>query len=245
MNYFKSFFMSYWYYFVIGILVILLGTSLFFVFYDDDKKSQETLVIARNYSENEELKSSTSEEVCYVDIKGAVKKPGVYEIPCKKNISEAISLAGGITKSAYTDNINLSKRLKDEMVIYVFTKKEIKEKNKSESLSACKSETIYIDTCINNNQSVIENESNLSEEQTIINYDKEEKPEETKNDQKISLNKATKEELMTLSGVGESKALKIIEYRNDNGEFKSIEELKNVSGIGDSIFEKIKDNITI
>ena len=50
---------------------------------------------------------------------------------------------------------------------------------------------------------------------------------------------------MTLSGVGESKALSIIEYRNNNGGFKSIEEIKNVSGIGDAAFEKIKNNITI
>ena len=50
---------------------------------------------------------------------------------------------------------------------------------------------------------------------------------------------------MTLSGVGESKALSIIEYRNNVGGFKSIEEIKNVRGIGDAAFEKIKNNITI
>ena len=63
--------------------------------------------------------------------------------------------------------------------------------------------------------------------------------------QKISINKATKEELMNLSGIGESKAIDIINYRNENGLFKSIEELKQVNGIGDKLFEKIKDQITI
>ena len=62
---------------------------------------------------------------------------------------------------------------------------------------------------------------------------------------KISLNHATKEELLTLTGIGESKANLIIEYRNQNGGFKTIEEIKNVKGIGDKMFEKIKDNITI
>ena len=50
---------------------------------------------------------------------------------------------------------------------------------------------------------------------------------------------------MSLSGIGESKAEKIITYRNDNGKFNSIEDLKKVSGIGDSIFEKIKDKIIL
>ena len=64
-------------------------------------------------------------------------------------------------------------------------------------------------------------------------------------DSKLSINEASKEELMTLNGIGESKALSIIEYRNTNGSFKNIEEIKNVSGIGDAAYEKIKDNITV
>lgn len=61
----------------------------------------------------------------------------------------------------------------------------------------------------------------------------------------INVNSASMEELMTLSGIGESKALAIIQYREENGRFASIEEIKNVKGIGDGIFEKIKDAITI
>ncbi len=64
-------------------------------------------------------------------------------------------------------------------------------------------------------------------------------------DSKISINTASKEELMSLNGIGKSKAENIIEYRSKNGKFKSIDEIKNVSGIGDTIFEKIKDNIKI
>ena len=61
----------------------------------------------------------------------------------------------------------------------------------------------------------------------------------------ISLNTATKEELMQLPGIGESKAELIIRYREENGSFQNIEEIKNIKGIGDSIFEKIKANITL
>ena len=60
----------------------------------------------------------------------------------------------------------------------------------------------------------------------------------------ISITKASKEDLMTLPSIGESKAQNIIDYRNKNG-FKTIEEIKNVEGIGDSLYEKIKDKITL
>ena len=66
--------------------------------------------------------------------------------------------------------------------------------------------------------------------------------EETKAIGKININTATKDELMTLTGIGESKADKIIEYRNSN-KFNTIEDIKNISGIGESIFNKIKDSI--
>ena len=62
---------------------------------------------------------------------------------------------------------------------------------------------------------------------------------------KININKATQAELETIPGIGPSTALKIVTYRNENGKFKSIEDVKNVSGIGDSKYEKMKDYITI
>ena len=62
---------------------------------------------------------------------------------------------------------------------------------------------------------------------------------------KININLATQEELQTLPGIGSSKAQDIINYRNENGKFTSIEEIINVSGIGESLFDKIKENITV
>ena len=62
---------------------------------------------------------------------------------------------------------------------------------------------------------------------------------------KVNINKATKEEIMTLSGIGESKALAIIKYREENNGFKDISEIMNVSGIGEALFNKIKEFITI
>lgn len=61
----------------------------------------------------------------------------------------------------------------------------------------------------------------------------------------IDINSAGEKELDALPGIGLSKAKEIISYREEKGEFKSIEDLKNVKGIGDSLFEKIKDKITV
>ncbi|MBQ6860029.1 MAG: helix-hairpin-helix domain-containing protein [Clostridia bacterium] len=70
--------------------------------------------------------------------------------------------------------------------------------------------------------------------------------EANKNDVKlININKASEEELQKLTGIGESTAKKIINYREEYGKFKTIEDIKNVSGIGDAKFEAIKKDITV
>ena len=70
-------------------------------------------------------------------------------------------------------------------------------------------------------------------------------PEQADSERKVNINQAAAEELMTLPGIGESKAEGIIEYRESAGGFQSVEEIKNVSGIGDAVFERIKDRIVI
>jgi len=67
----------------------------------------------------------------------------------------------------------------------------------------------------------------------------------TTNTRLVNINMATQTELEALSGIGPSTALKIIQYRNENGKFKSIEDIKNVPGIGDSKFEAIKNEICV
>lgn len=62
---------------------------------------------------------------------------------------------------------------------------------------------------------------------------------------KLNINTATKEELMTLNGIGESKALSIISYRETNGTFKKIEDVMNITGIKNGVFDKIKDQIRV
>ena len=190
----------------------------------------------------EETKENISDEQItvtnvMVDIKGAVKKPGVYEVSYGSIVNDVVSLAGGFKWNAYTNNINLSKVVTNEMVIYVYTKyehKNLNNKSSDNNYEVCKSSTYNIDNCISNGGSMIEN----GDSDTSFSDDS----EKTK---LVNINTASKEELLSLSGVGESKAIGIIKYRTEHGAFKSIEEILNVSGIGNSIYEKIKDNITV
>lgn len=69
--------------------------------------------------------------------------------------------------------------------------------------------------------------------------------EQQEDDGRVNLNTASKEQLMTLPGVGAAKADSIIQYRNENGKFQSIEEIKEISGIKEGLFEKIKDLIKV
>jgi len=137
-------------------------------------------------------------------------------------------MAGGLTENANTSVINLSKKITDEMVIIIYSNYEVENFKRTKEI-----EESIIKQCNQKDNNSLKNDA------CIVNN-----TEENINS-KISLNSATKEELMTLSGIGEAKAEDIIDYRNKNGGFKNIEEIKNIKGIGDSMFDKIKDHITI
>lgn len=172
-----------------------------------------------------------------VDVKGAVKKVGVYELNDGARVNDAIKLAGGLKTGASTKYLNLSKKVSDEMIIYVYTNTQIKNMEKNDEVkSECVCPTLECEVCSGSNIIV-------SDKTDLDNNIEETTKEEVLS--KVSLNTATKEELMTLSGIGESKADAIIQYRLDNGSFKKIEDIMNVSGIGESLYNKIKENITV
>ena len=182
---------------------------------------------------DEELEDAVDETYYYIDLKGAVTNPGVYRILEGQRVIDVITLAGGLTAKADTSVLNLSKKVYDEMIIIIYTKDEIikfKEsgQTKEEVIIYLEKECKCPDPNING--ACIDNETSDNNSQVTS---------------KVSINTSSKEELMTLTSIGETKAQNIIDYRNNNGPFVSIEDIKNVSGIGESIFDKIKDYITI
>ena len=185
---------------------------------DEFSIEEQNLEIEENEREkeiNENIKENTK---IIVHISGAVRNEGIVELKEKARIADAIEMAGGITEDAYMKDVNLATILEDGMKIYIPTKEEVEKQGENINDSVSK------DT----NLDIYNNGSNTS-----------------KKNNKVNINTASKEELDTLPGIGESTANKIINYRKENGKFKTIEEIKEVSGIGDSKFEDIKDLIEI
>lgn len=223
----------YWKYILIVSIIIFILIGIYI--YNDntnDVSTTNVVKLADSVDLNQdEKKQENVVKTVFVDVKGAVNAPGVYEIDEGRRIIDAINLAGGLTDKSDTINLNLSKKVEDEMYIIVYTKDEIYnyKLNNEQSNEKIVCASVECDCPNVNNDACIKEESNSSSEKVS----------------KISINTATKEELMELSGIGESKADAIISYRNENGNFENIEDIKNVSGIGNSVYEKIKDEITL
>ena len=226
-------------YFIL-ILIIILILIYFFIF--NNKSNNEVIEVIE---ENNIIQEEKEEEcIVKVDIKGLVEYPGLYDIECEKRVNDVINLAGGLKNNADTSVINLGKKVFDQMVIIIYSNDDVKnftkvleEENIKEEKCVSK-EIVKNDACVSK-----ENKSESSYTITTVPQENGEIVEKEKS--LININSATIEELMTLTGVGESKAKAIIAYREENGLFKSIEDIKNVTGIGDKMFEKIKNYITV
>ena len=177
--------------------------------------------------------ASKKEEPKYfkVDIKGQINEPGIYTMAEGDRVIDVIEKAGGLTQIADTTVINLSKKVSDEMVIIIYSVAEVTNYQKTKEKEE---QTLKICT---DNEKEIKNDACINS--------KEESKKDSSSPGKININSATKEELMTIPGIGEAKAESIIKYRNEHGNFQKIEEIKEVNGIGDGVFAKIKENITI
>ena len=162
--------------------------------------------------------SSSAPDKIFVYICGAVVHEGVYELPSDSRIVDAVEMAGGMTEDACRDYMNLAEKLVDGEKIYIPTVEEV--------------EASDIRIGINEFSGI-----------TSSGYDT--SASDISSDGRVDINHASKEELITLSGIGEGRAEDIIAYREANGGFESVEDIMNVSGIGNAIYDKIKDRIKV
>ena len=160
----------------------------------------------------------------YIHVCGLVCTPGVYGLPAGSRVYEAIEAAGGFSEAAVPDYLNLAQVLEDGMKIQVPDRDQAEEW-KARGLT----------------QSGISMGGGTAGVQTSGRTGSGEGGSKAR----VNLNTASREELMTLRGIGASRADDIIHYRQEFGGFKSIEDIMNVSGIKDAAFEKIKDSITV
>ena len=216
---------------VIGSMIIIAFLYYIYTKEDDSIISTEENVIENIVGDSEENEENTKEEIgkIIVHVSGAVNKEGIVELEENSRISDAINKAEGLKENADTKNINLAFKLEDGMKIYIPT---IGEKTEENEQSQNKNRIDETSKYVTSSSGVVQ------EEQTN------EQSEEKKNE-KININTATQTELETLPGIGPSTSLKIVNYREEKGKFKTIEDIKEVSGIGDAKYENIKDLICV
>ncbi|MFN8398566.1 MAG: ComEA family DNA-binding protein [Anaerolineales bacterium] len=160
------------------------------------------------------LPAPTKEPIA-VHVIGAVPRPGLYEFAEGARVQDAIDAAGGLLASASVDTINLAALLEDGQQL------DIPYKAGEEPTTSNSNDDTSLEL------PGATEESSAGSSQDLIN-----------------INTASVEELDSLPGIGPTIAQRIIDYRDENGPFQTIEDILNVSGVGPSTFDQIKDLIT-
>lgn len=164
----------------------------------------------------EAVEEQEQQETCCVYVCGAVLTPGVYVLEAGARIYEAIEMAGGLTENAGLTALNQAQEICDGQMIYIPTKEE--------------AAAYPVDALAAADDAAGQTKKKAGEQDA---------------DGRVNLNTASEAELMTLSGIGQSKAQAILLYRETHGGFSSVEEIMNVDGIKEGSYNRIKDSIKV
>ncbi|MDD7738675.1 MAG: ComEA family DNA-binding protein [Fusicatenibacter sp.] len=180
-----------------------------------DEKTEEITVSGSSEEKKQGTQTGEKSEL-QVYICGAVQNPGVYTLTEGSRVVDAISAAGGLKSDACEIALNQARVLSDGEQIIVWTLEEAKNLGLDKA-GALQSAADSADS------------ADTSGEESG----------------KVNLNRASKEQLMTLPGIGETRAEAILSYREQNGPFRQIEDIMNIDGIKEKMFEKIRGSIEV
>lgn len=170
--------------------------------------------------------SDSGDTSCYVYVCGQVTSPGVYKLEEGQRIFEAVELAGGFTGEARPEYLNLAEPVFDGMKILVPDEAQASDSSWNGQIGSS-------GTVPGTGGSGFGEADAYSQDRGAVPM------------KKVNINSASKEELMTLTGIGESRAADIIRYRTEQGAFSRIEDIMNVPGIKEASFRKLKDQIEV
>lgn len=212
--------------------VLIILTVAFFVFTGKGDSGEEPQVqasdetVQEDGAQNETADDAAKDQTAasesqriVVDVSGAVRQPSVIELESGSRVQDAIDAAGGLKKNADISNINRAAEVKDGEKIDIPVK--------GGSRTAAGQGTSGYSSSPG---------STYASDQTASTGS---------GGGQININTADSSQLQTLTGIGPALAERIIQYREQNGGFAAIEDIKNVSGIGDKTFEKFRDSITV
>lgn len=210
---------------IILVIAIIVAIGMIYFIYNKNQISEDVnlendILVSNNISKEENY---TEEDYVIIHITGSVKNPGIVKLKEGSRIEDAIEAAGGLTENADISKVNLAYVVEDGTKIKIPSSQE-EDIGDEEIIDSGSGENI-----------IVEEKSDFSNKDNQTNKD----------NKLININKATETDLQTLPGIGPSLAGKIVEYRSQNGKFGSIEDIKNVNGIGDSKYQNIKDLITV
>lgn len=213
---------------IVGAL-LLIGGGVYYLMSDQSSNIEEELQASNQTEEELETTEETQEleeqnTSIYVDISGAVKEPSVIVLAEGSRVFDAIEAAGGLNDDANLMSINRAEVLEDGTYLYIPTNKEVKEEASIPSGGSGGTASAGSGTTGSTNSGGAGGAA-VSD--------------------KININTADSQTLQQLNGVGPATADKIIEYRTNTGKFKNVEDIKNVSGIGDKTFEKLEPHIKV
>ncbi|MCS1350410.1 helix-hairpin-helix domain-containing protein [Mechercharimyces sp. CAU 1602] len=195
----------------IGLLIIVIAGLVIYVgWFEDGQKEDapEYLPIAQSAEVKEKVDTpevTEEKSTVVIDVKGAVKHPGVLQLENDARVEDAIAKAGGLSSGADISRINRAQPLTDGMVVYIPTEGE----------------------------------------ELPTSYSQQAGKEGSAEGDKVNLNRASADELERIPGIGPTKAAAIIAYRSEHGLFSTIDEIKEVSGIGEKTVEQIRPYITV
>lgn len=199
---------------IVIILITIIGIGIYCYTNAIENTSEEEIENVLEVAQTNTTKE-TEEKNIFVHIAGCVQKEGMLELSANCRIADAIEKAGGLTQEADLSDINLAYLLEDGMKIYIPNQNERQENNEKTENTAKTESTPSMQI------------QDTNTKQNVIN-----------------INTATQEELDTLPGIGPATAAKIIAYRKEKGKFNNKEEIKEVSGIGEAKYEKMKEYIS-
>ncbi len=197
---------------------------------DFDYDIEETENVIKNGDNNSGDNNSTNK--IYIYITGEVNNQGVVILNKGSRVKDAIDIAGGITEKANITKLNLAYVLEDGMKINIPNDNDLRENPDFKYIingSDDRNDEVRKENVDSSNESKTVTSSSSSSKKSGI----------------VNINTASQTELETLPGIGPSIALKIINYRKENGKFSSIEDIKNVSGIGENKFNELKKYIGV
>lgn len=189
---------------------------------EDSRRNENN--ISEEHGMEQEGEESTQQIFVYVC--GAVNSPGVYELKAGSRLYEAIACAGGVREDAAEESINQAQAVSDGERLYIPTDEEVRQ---------------GIDAYLQSSLTGVNGSVEAAGADLISAAGK----SGVSANGKVNINTASREELKTLNGIGDTRAGNILAYRESNGPFGSIEDLMKVEGIKEGVYNKLKDDITV